>query len=395
MTSPIKPQTLSHGGVFLPPRPELDTQKLPIKHISPEPGEFLYFHLSHNFFDIIKSDNDYKLNKRVLAGELVWGNGKDGVYSSISGYVRGVYETMSSDGNLVDSICIENDGLDERAPRRPAADPIAHVREQILDIARRSRIDVFIINAVEADPFITGAGRLVIETGKKLMSGVRLLKQAFPKVAVIFAVSSTNREALDALDKEAGDNLARILPIIPKYPQDSDKFIIKTCTGRNMSLVGMPSDVGCIVISPEELLALYESVTGKHFTEKIITLGGDAVREPGNYLVPIGLPFAALISAAGGLYERPAKIICGNRMTGVELLDIETPVTKHSSALICLTEKETVANTLRPSHCINCGKCAKVCPMRLTPYLPRKTDACVSCRCCAYICPSHCLTGES
>ena len=43
--------------------------------------------------------------------------------------------------------------------------------------------------------------------------------------------------------------------------------------------------------------------------DRIVTVSGDAVHEPGNFKVPFGMNQAELIEAAGGYKVDPEKII--------------------------------------------------------------------------------------
>lgn len=87
-------------------------------------------------------------------------------------------------------------------------------------------------------------------------------------------------------------------------------------------------------------------------------------------------------------------------MMGMAISDIDVPVTKGTSAILCFTEEEV--DKEKPSNCIRCGKCAEVCPMKLMPYALQKNAInghleafmagygmdCIECGCCAYTCPS-------
>ena len=89
-------------------------------------------------------------------------------------------------------------------------------------------------------------------------------------------------------------------------------------------------------------------------------------------------------------------------MTGNALTGLESYVTKTSSGLLFLTTKET--NTDEPTNCLNCGKCADVCPMMLMPMQTEFYTAtgeyqlaetyggvmsCIECGACSYICPAR------
>ena len=108
-----------------------------------------------------------------------------------------------------------------------------------------------------------------------------------------------------------------------------------------------------------------------------------------------------LIDEAGGLPADTGKIIGGGPMMGRALMSLEVPVTKGSSGLLLMTEKESRRGEASP--CIRCGKCVSACPMGLEPYLLaaytrlkdwdgcEKNDvtSCIECGSCAFTCPSN------
>ena len=72
-----------------------------------------------------------------------------------------------------------------------------------------------------------------------------------------------------------------------------------------------------------------------------------------------------VLKEAGGFREQPEKIISGGPMMGMALFDLNVPIGKTSSALLCLT-RDNVAE-LEPSACIRCGRCVAACPSNLVP----------------------------
>ena len=88
-------------------------------------------------------------------------------------------------------------------------------------------------------------------------------------------------------------------------------------------------------------------------------------------------------------------------MMGKALLSLDVPMTKGSSGLLIMNEKETRRSM--PQPCIRCAKCVNVCAMGLEPYLLSKMCAmedwegaekngivsCIECGSCQYTCPSN------
>ena len=87
-------------------------------------------------------------------------------------------------------------------------------------------------------------------------------------------------------------------------------------------------------------------------------------------------------------------------MMGFALFGLDVPVTKTSSALLCMTEDE--ASKWERTACINCGKCVESCPSRLVPsrladfaehldgdrFVEMDGLECVECGSCSYVCPA-------
>ena len=87
-------------------------------------------------------------------------------------------------------------------------------------------------------------------------------------------------------------------------------------------------------------------------------------------------------------------------MMGFALFDTHVPVTKTSSAVLCMSEDEVAK--WEPTACINCGRCVDVCPSRLIPsqladhashfndeeFVALYGMECVECGSCSYVCPA-------
>jgi electron transport complex protein RnfC len=124
------------------------------------------------------------------------------------------------------------------------------------------------------------------------------------------------------------------------------------------------------------------------------------VKEPQNFLVPVGTNHRELIEAAGGFVAEPEKIISGGPMMGMAMNSLDVPVTKTSSSLLCF-QKDPL-NGLYQTNCINCGRCVQVCPGRVLPsrlakfatrgdmesFLRYDGLECCECGCCSYVCPA-------
>ena len=163
----------------------------------------------------------------------------------------------------------------------------------------------------------------------------------------------------------------------------------------------LPADAGCVVDNVDTVVAIYKSVMlGEPLMHRIVTVTGDAIANPRNFRVKTGTNYAELIDPAGGFSAEPEKIISGGPMMGFCLYDLNVPVTKTSSALLCL-KKDDVSNS-EETACINCARCVSACPARLVPshlatyanhyneeaFLKYNGMECCECGSCSFSCPA-------
>ena len=91
------------------------------------------------------------------------------------------------------------------------------------------------------------------------------------------------------------------------------------------------------------------------------------MRSPRNILARIGTSFKECVEFCGGYAEGgPGKIISGGPMMGIAMYTDEVPVIAGTSGILALPEGE--ARLPEPGACLHCGRCHRVCPMRLQPY---------------------------
>ena len=209
-------------------------------------------------------------------------------------------------------------------------------------------------------------------------------------------------DALAALDAAASEYNAEIQPLEVRYPQGAEKQLIFAVTGRRVPAGGLPFDAGCVVQNAASAAAVSDAVIlGIPLIERIVTVTGEAVKNPGNFKIRIGTPVMEAIKLAGGVTEEPGKLILGGPMMGFAQKTFDVPVSKNTSGILLLTTKSAL--NFASSPCLRCGRCVDACPMKLAPCLicsaveGRRFDLaeknfvmdCLECGACAYICPSH------
>ena len=160
-----------------------------------------------------------------------------------------------------------------------------------------------------------------------------------------------------------------------RYPQGAEKQLIQAVTGRQVEPGKLPVSVGCAVFNVSTFAAIYRAVRlGLPITRRIVTVSGEAIAKPQNFIVRIGTSFHDLLQEAGGLNDKTERVISGGPMMGVAQSDLAVPVIKATNSVLCLLKD--VNGAAENPVCLRCGKCVSVCPMLLQPlYLYRFANA--------------------
>ena len=410
------------GGIHPYDGKELSKDK-PIKEILPK-GELVYplsQHIGASANPIVGKGD------RVLVGQKIAEAGgfvSAPVYASVSGTVKAIELRRVVTGDSVMSIVIENDGLYEDVGFYPVAPIEKMTREEILDAVRDAgivgmggagfpthvkltpkepeHIEYVIANCAECEPYLTSDYRRMLEEPEKVIEGLKIILKLFDKAHGILAIEDNKPDCIKLFKQLTKDETRiSVKALKTKYPQGGERTLIYATTGRKINSSMLPADVGCVVNNVDTIVAVYNAVAlGKPLIERIVTVTGDAVENPRNFKVRLGMSYSELIEKAGGFKGTPEKIICGGPMMGFGMFDLNVPITKTSTALLALSKDEVSA--MEPGPCINCGRCVEVCPGRVIPsrladmaehfdeegFLANDGMECCECGCCSFICPA-------
>jgi electron transport complex protein RnfC len=244
---------------------------------------------------------------------------------------------------------------------------------------------------------------MMVEMTDKLVEGARLAQKVVNAAKIIFGVETNKPDAIEALNSRiAGAADIELVPLDVKYPQGSEKQLIKATFDREVPPGKLPLEVGVVVQNVATCIAIYEAcLYGKPLIERVLTLTGDGAANPQNVLARIGTPIGHIIDYFGGFKGEPGKVILGGPMTGFAQTRLDIPVLKGTSGILLLT-KDMVAETDYMA-CVRCGKCVDHCPMFLYPnYIGVYSESgryekaaewgamdCFECGICVYVCPSN------
>ncbi|MBQ5960236.1 MAG: electron transport complex subunit RsxC [Firmicutes bacterium] len=369
-----------------------------------------------------------KKGDQVLRGQVIGepqGYMSVPVHSSVSGIVKDVKPMLTSTGNKVMSVIIQNDHQYNEVEGMHKAYDYKHMtNEEILKVIQNSgivgmggagfpahvklnpgpekKIDAVIVNGAECEPFLASDFRLLIEEPKKVVDGLKIVLQLFPEARGYIAIEDNKPTALSLMRLlTTGEDRIEVVALRTKYPQGGEKQLINAILGREVPSGGLPADVGCIVHNADTIVAIYRAILeGRPLMRRIVTIAGGAVAHSHTFKVRIGTSVRELVEAAGGITGELSKIIAGGPMMGFAQVGLDIPVTKGTSGILLFTPEQDFSG--QESPCIRCGRCVAACPIHLMPMmlnrfaLNREWEQfekfhgmdCIECGSCAFVCPA-------
>ena len=260
-------------------------------------------------------------------------------------------------------------------------------------------VDTILLNGCECEPLLTADHRVLLEFADDVIYGLKAILKAVGAEKGVIVIEDNKPDAIQLMTEKTADlENIEVVTAKTKYPQGAEKMLIKRVTGRKVPSGGLPADVGCIVSNISTTKAIADAIlTGMPLIERVVTVTGERVKNPGNFIVKIGTNTKDLIDYCGGVTGDDVTIKAGGPMMGFLLTDTNVPIMKGSNGIIAVDTDHTVEQP-----CIKCGRCMDVCPMELSPlYFAKFADEenwqgmkeknvmdCIECRCCEYICSS-------
>ncbi|MBR3554478.1 MAG: electron transport complex subunit RsxC [Oscillospiraceae bacterium] len=342
------------------------------------------------------------------------------VHSSVSGKVLAIEERVhpATRGGL--SVVIENDKkyvVDESV--KPKGDLSTLSKEDIVNIVKEAGIagmggagfptsvklapgkpiEAVLLNGCECEPMLTADHKLLLHYADEVIFGLKAVMKAVEAPKGIIVIEDNKPDAVELLKSkcEAYDDI-EVTVAKTKYPQGAEKMLIKRVLGRMVPSGGLPADVGAVVCNVSTVKAISDAIQkGMPLIERVVSVTGERIRKPGNYIIRIGTNVKEVIDYCGGIVGDDYIVKMGGPMMGILLPSVDVSVIKGTNGIIAIEKDESEAVA-----CIKCGRCVDVCPMELSPlYFAKYHDEenwqgmkdknvmdCMECRCCEYICSS-------
>ncbi len=261
-------------------------------------------------------------------------------------------------------------------------------------------IDTVVMNGAECEPYLTCDYRLMIDKPSEIINGLKLIMKCIGCKKAHIGVEANKTDVYNLFkDILSNEPNIKIDLMEVKYPQGAEHQLIKASLNREFKPTQLPLEVGAVVINVGTAFAIYEAVKFRRpLIQRIVTVTGDGVENPQNFLVPIGTPIKQLLEEAQ-ITTNINKIIFGGPMMGIAQGNIDMAVTVKGTGGILVLRN---AQQWRSHACIRCGRCIDSCPYGLNPSelsilceakefnlaLENNVMECKECGCCSYICPS-------
>lgn len=319
-----------HGGVHPAEHKELSKES-PLTQLLPK-GELVYMtnqHIGKPASPVVKKGD------RVLAGQIIAEAGgfvSANIVSSVSGTVKAVEPRKNASGGSAMAIVVENDGEYTLAEGVGVeCDTNGLTGQEILSKVQKAgivgmggagfpthvkltvktpeKIDYVIANGAECEPYITCDDQLMRTKAAEIVEGMEYMLRLFPNAKGVVVVENNKPEAIAAMEQACqGHDRVYVQPVKTKYPQGGERSLITVITGKHLKLGMLPADAGCVVDNVATIYAIYRAVKfNEPLMERGFTVSGDAVQNPGNFIVKIGTSHQELVMPAAASGRTPRR----------------------------------------------------------------------------------------
>jgi len=274
-----------------------------------------------------------------------------------------------------------------------------------LKLPEGKHADTLIINGVECEPYLTTDHHVMLEQRDHIFMGIRYLLKVTGAERAIIGIEANKPDAAAHLREGLSSGLPVSVAVLQvKYPQGAEKMLISALLGREVPSGGLPLDVHALCVNVATTAEIGRLLPhGRGIQERVITISGPAVKQKGNYRIPIGTPLRFILKHVG-VENDVNRVFLGGPMMGQAASNLDIPITKGTSGVVAFTDSAAEHTHATVYPCIRCGYCLDACPILLDPsqlgilalneeYERMAKELhlmdCFECGSCSYVCPSH------
>jgi len=338
------------------------------------------------------------------------------VFSPVSGTVTAIEKFMTSGMAQGDHLRIQNDHKHEEVRAFEPFDYEKASWEELLDFVKNAgmcglggagfptyvkylkpeNVDLFVVNAVECEPYLTADYKNIEENMGLLKTGTLALFKLSKAKKGCVAIKEDKADQIAALKTAFAETPIEIRTVPNFYPMGWERTLVFQLTGKRYGM--LPIEAGCILNNASTAIALGDAITNGHpITHKYVTVSGDGIKNPQNVKVPVGTKACEIAAACGGYTAEDILLIAGGPMMGRTIPNDQFVIAHPNNGLT------VIQNVKQPEvKCLRCGRCTETCPSGLQPVRinlaqhAKNMDEierlsvmdCIECGMCTYICPS-------
>jgi electron transport complex protein RnfC len=237
----------------------------------------------------------------------------------------------------------------------------------------------------------------------QILEGVQILAHILQPQQVLIGIEDNKPQAISMMRAVlAGCHNIHLRVIPTKYPSGGAKQLTQILTGKQVPHGGRSSDIGVLMQNVGTAYAVKRAIVdGEPLTERVVTLTGESIGQPGNVWARLGTPVQHLLTQADFCPSSEQMVIMGGPLMGFTLPWLDVPVVKITNCLLAPSVAE-MGEPEEEKGCIRCSACADACPADLLPQqlywfskgqqhdkaTAHNLADCIECGACAWVCPS-------
>ena len=333
--------------------------------------------------------------------------------SSVSGTVVGYQEKYISSSKLSKCIVIENDFKEKYEGKVGKKSNITkYSKEEFIYLLKKcgitgmsgsgfptyikyenNRVDYLIVDGAECEIYASADSARMYNNPEEILEVTDAIMEIMDIKKAYIAINEKNTIIINKFLRHINSypNI-KIYPLLDAYPNGYERYLVSEILGLTYNK--LPIEVGVVNENVSTIYSIYEALKyHKPQIDRIVTISGQGIKKPANYLLKVGTNFNELLLKTNQYKElKEPLIISGGAMMGTSIASDELIITSDTNCILILENKE-----YKTYPCIKCGKCSEVCPVNLIPSLimdnknkakELKINKCMNCGLCSYVCPS-------
>ena len=241
-----------------------------------------------------------------------------------------------------------------------------------------SKADYILMNAAECEPLLRVDQQIMDVYCDDIIHGFEMAGRLVEAKKAIIGIKYKHKQVIQKLRQRISeldlDDYISVNELKDVYPAGDEQVLVYELTGRVVPEMGIPLNVGCVVVNSETCLNIYNSMNDVAVTDSYVTIAGD-IDNPYTLKVPVGTPLRKLFELVNIRNIEDYGIIDGGPMMGPLLSNLESSVTKKSKGYILLKKEHSLiknkgvdqaqAKKLNRGSCEQCRMCTDLCPRYL------------------------------